>query len=148
MGELLKLFLKKTMKARKNTKLSEFTASIHEVKRKFRNKIYKDKSINFVSRLAFDKMESALLNSKIYSKKFSRKKAHDIVFHMHDWITSLGVLVSYYKDPDKYSEDEIRLILSYFLVDAPEHIIAATKLYTGFDVTDVFGVGAGHSLET
>jgi len=43
--------------------------------------------------------------------------------------------------PERFSREEIRRGLADFLVHAPNHVIAAAKLY-GHPVKDVFGVGA------
>ena len=44
--------------------------------------------------------------------------------------------------PERLSPVEINKLLIRFLAHVPNHIAAASKLLTGFPVTDVFGVGS------
>ena len=66
----------------------------------------------------------------------------DIAFHMTDWLPELRALVRIYEDPRRCTDDEIAKTVMAFLVHAPAHIAAASKLYTGLPVTDVFGICA------
>ena len=68
--------------------------------------------------------------------------AQDIAFHMTDWLDDLPALVAFFESPDRYSAREVYDLLGAFLVHAPNHLAAATKLYTGVPLDDVFGVGA------
>lgn len=124
------------------TKISEELKLRKEVRRKVSSKVSKNISARIPTPLVFSKMEVSLLNSKISSKKFSPKKAGEIVFHMRDWLFEFMALVTYYKNPNKFSEDEISVILMNFLTHAPAHIAAAKKLYTGEPVQDIFNIGA------
>ncbi|MFA5010666.1 MAG: hypothetical protein WC644_01820 [Ignavibacteria bacterium] len=124
------------------TKISEELKYRNDVRKKVSDKVSKDISTRISSQIVFNKMENSLLNSKINGKKFSKKKARDIVFHMRDWIFEFMELVSYYKNPGNFSEDEISVILMNFLIHAPAHIAAAKKLYTGEALSDVFGIDA------
>ena len=40
------------------------------------------------------------------------------------------------------SDAEVSQLLISFLVHVPNHVAAASKLYTDIPVTDIFGVGA------
>ena len=124
------------------TNISEELRHRKEVRRKVCSKVSKNISARIPTPLVFNKMEVSLLNSKINSKKFSPKKAGEIVFHMRDWLFELMALVTYYKSPNKFTEDEISVILMNFLTHAPAHIAAAKKLYTGEPVQDIFNIGA------
>ncbi len=73
---------------------------------------------------------------------FTDEKAHDIAFHMTDWLSDMAELQQFYETPDKLSHDEISDLLMGFLLHVPNHIAAASKLISDFPVTDVFGVGA------
>ena len=66
----------------------------------------------------------------------------DIAFHMTDWMSDLIRLVRIYESPAAATNAEIREGLMAFLIHAPAHIVAASKLVTGLPTTDVFGIGA------
>ncbi len=70
------------------------------------------------------------------------EKAHDIAFHMTDWLEDLAKLQKYYEAPEKLSSDEASDLLMKFLLHVPNHIAAAMKLISDFPVTDIFEVGA------
>lgn len=72
----------------------------------------------------------------------SDEKAHDIAFHMTDWLEDLSTLQDFYNSPDNFSPDEVSEILMGFLIHVPNHVAAASKLMIDIPVTDVFGVGA------
>ncbi len=124
------------------SKISDDQKHRNEVRRKVSSKVSENTASHFCATAVFSKMEQALRNSKVCGKTLSKKKAGEIVFHMHDWLFELMALVSYYKTPDKFSEDEISVILMNFLIHAPAHIAAAKKLYTGEPVQDIFNIGA------
>ena len=68
--------------------------------------------------------------------------AHDVTFHMTDWLDDFKKLLQFYQDPEVPSSEEVYRLILQFLIHVPNHLAAAAKLYTGFGVTDVFGVGA------
>ena len=68
--------------------------------------------------------------------------AHDVAFHMTDWLDDLQAYVSFCTDPSKMSDADVGDLLTDLLIHVPNHVAAACKLYTGVPVTDVFGVGA------
>jgi hypothetical protein len=64
------------------------------------------------------------------------------VFHMTDWLEDLAAYYRFCADPNSMSDADLGAFLSQFLVHVPNHLAAASKLYTGVPVTDIFGVGA------
>lgn len=69
-------------------------------------------------------------------------RIEDIAFHMTDWVDDLIDLVDFYDSPAKYDDERVSALLIKFLVHAPPHIAAASKLFLDNPVTDVFGVDA------
>ena len=68
--------------------------------------------------------------------------ADDVAFHMTDWLDDLDAYSRFCADPSKMSDAEVSQLLISFLVHVPNHVAAASKLYTDVPVTDIFGVGA------
>ena len=68
--------------------------------------------------------------------------ADDVAFHMTDWLDDLGAYSRFCAEPSKMSDAEVSQLLISFLVHVPNHVAAASKLYTDVPVTDIFGVGA------
>ena len=66
----------------------------------------------------------------------------DIAFHMTDWLDDLSEWHRFCEAPGKLDADETVKLLVGFLVHAPNHLAAASKLLTGIPVMDIFGVGA------
>lgn len=71
-----------------------------------------------------------------------KKVADDIGFHITDWYDNLEELHLCIKDIKSYDSEKVYQIITDFLIHAPSHIAAASKLMTGDPVTDVFEVGA------
>ena len=67
---------------------------------------------------------------------------NDAAFHMTDWLSDLDGWHTFCEKPDSLSSDELQDLLMSFLIHAPSHIAAASKLVTGFPVKDIFNVGA------
>lgn len=63
--------------------------------------------------------------------------AHEIGFHLADWIEDAAFLVALHLRPDRFTKEEIDAGVGQFLVHAPNHIAAAASLY-GFPVDDIF----------
>ena len=92
----------------------------------------------FDSRRIFARIEqAALLEAEI-----GPQAARDAAFHMTDWLEDLSAYVRFCRDPDSYTPEQVNALLLAFLVHAPNHLAAASKLYADFPVSDVFGVGA------
>lgn len=72
----------------------------------------------------------------------SSAAADDVTFHMTDWLDDLVSFSGFCAEPDKWKDEEIKDILLSFLIHVPNHVAAASRLLTGFPVTDVFGVGS------
>jgi hypothetical protein len=68
--------------------------------------------------------------------------ADDIAFHMTDWIEDLEQYVGFCTNPSKITNQELDHLLMAFLIHVPNHIAAASKLFTELPVRDIFGVGA------
>src|SRR5580765_7921108 len=68
--------------------------------------------------------------------------ANDVAFHMTDWLTDLDSYQRFCSAPSAFSDKDVSELLMQFLIHVPNHLAAASKLYTGTPVTDVFGVGA------
>ena len=68
--------------------------------------------------------------------------AHDVAFHMTDWLDDLDAYSRFCADPSSMSDAEVGEMLTGFLVHVPNHLAAAGKLYTGVPVTDIFQIGA------
>ncbi|NND70834.1 MAG: hypothetical protein HKN43_04590 [Rhodothermales bacterium] len=67
---------------------------------------------------------------------------HDIAFHMTDWLDDLKDWHRFCETPQNFDADETVKLLVGFLVHAPNHMAAASKLLTGIPVMDIFQVGA------
>lgn len=89
-----------------------------------------------------EKIQEKIIAVMVQEDQLDAEEAWDISFHLLDWLYDLEQLVAFYGDPEKYSNKEVKWILTNFLVHAPNHLAAASKLYTGFPVSDVFGVNA------
>ena len=85
---------------------------------------------------------AAIENAMDAEMGLSSKNAHDVAFHMTDWLDDFASLQKFFESPENYSYDEVSDLLMGFLIHAPNHIAAASKLMTGIPVTDIFGVGA------
>jgi len=68
--------------------------------------------------------------------------ADDVAFHMSDWLADLGAYFQFCEDPSRMSDAGVGELLTDFLIHVPNHVAAASKLYTNVPVTDIFGVGA------
>ncbi len=88
------------------------------------------------------KIKNLIENSLEDANEFSEEQCADIAFHMTDWIDNLESIIELYEKPDFYKAEDVNKILLDFLIHAPEHIIAASKLLTGNTVKDIFDVGA------
>lgn len=74
-------------------------------------------------------------------KGVEEKKAKDIGFHMTDWLDDLESLYNLFESIDERSNEEIRKLVTAFLLHAPNHINAATKLAGHAPIEDVFELG-------
>ena len=90
----------------------------------------------------------AAIEKAMLEMELNEERAHDIAFHMTDWLADFASLHEFFEAPQKYSPDEVSDLLMDFLVHAPNHIAAASKLMTGIPVQDIFEVGATNENET
>ncbi len=67
--------------------------------------------------------------------------ARDVAFHMTDWLPELEGLLRVYDNPANANDEEVASALMAFLLHAPSHVAAASRLYAGAPVTDPFDVG-------
>jgi hypothetical protein len=74
--------------------------------------------------------------------ELSGADAAAVAFHMTDWLDALDAYFRFCAAPGVMSDAEVGKLLTEFLVHVPNHVAAASKLYTNLPVTDVFGVGA------
>lgn len=88
------------------------------------------------------KIEEKIIAAIVNELEFDYEKAAEISFHMTDWLKDLEELASFFEEPEKFKEKEVSETIMRFLVHAPNHLAAASKLYTGFPVTDIFEVDA------
>ncbi|MGB7208898.1 MAG: hypothetical protein WBD27_09590 [Pyrinomonadaceae bacterium] len=67
--------------------------------------------------------------------------AHDIGFHMTDWLYNIKDLQEIYSSIDELNDDAIQAFVYKFLSHVPHHLNAARKLSGMGKVEDVFEVG-------
>jgi hypothetical protein len=72
---------------------------------------------------------------------FGEKTARDIAFHLADWNSEAAFIVAMHLFPEQFTSEEIEDGVERFLVHAPNHVAAATKL-GGYPIEDIFEVGA------
>lgn len=70
------------------------------------------------------------------------QRAEDVAFHMTDWFDDFERMRVIFQDCSKTSPEEVADMLHMILIHAPHHMAAASKLFTGDPVTDVFEIGA------
>jgi nicotinamidase-related amidase len=68
--------------------------------------------------------------------------AQGVAFHMADWLDDLVTYVEFCREPDVMDDKAVSDMLLKFLIHVPPHVAAASKLYTGDPVIDVFGIEA------
>jgi hypothetical protein len=78
----------------------------------------------------------------VHENQFAEPIARDVSFHMTDWLKDLARYSQFCAIPDKMTNEQVNELLLAFLLHVPNHLAAASKLYTEIPITDVFGVGA------
>jgi hypothetical protein len=68
-------------------------------------------------------------------------RAHDIAFHLTDWIGDAAFLVALHLYPERFDKATIAKGISILLAHAPNHLAAAAKLF-GMPIQDIFDVDA------
>src|SRR3990172_7343707 len=92
-------------------------------------------------------LDSSVISKKIEKSiieegEFSDEEAHDIAFHMTDWLHDLERYYAFCQEPERFSSEQVDKLLIDFLVHVPNHLAAASKLFCDIPVTDIFHVGA------
>ena len=88
------------------------------------------------------KIYSRIESLSVTEVNLSTSVAKEVAFHMTDWLNDLAAYVEFCSNPDQYTDEEVADLLLSFLQHVPNHLAAASKLYTNFPVTDVFDVGS------
>jgi hypothetical protein len=93
------------------------------------------------------KFESHIIRKRIQEVVFTENDlsegiANDIAFHLTDWLDELEKYVEFCSNPGKLTDEEIDKLLIAFLIHAPNHLAAASKLYLDIPVSDIFDVNA------
>jgi hypothetical protein len=81
------------------------------------------------------------LEGALRADGYSQRKAHDIAFHMLDWLEDLDLLWTLYRNVDRRTHKEICNSIFYFLTHAPHHLDAAKYLIGLGEPQDVFKLG-------
>jgi hypothetical protein len=76
-----------------------------------------------------------------FESEFDQTRAHDIGFHMTDWLLDVKALIDGYSRIDELTNDQIKEFVLQFLIHVPHHVNAAAKLSGIGKVEDVFEVG-------
>ncbi|HRK21924.1 MAG TPA: hypothetical protein PLX06_08950 [Fimbriimonadaceae bacterium] len=72
--------------------------------------------------------------------EFSPERAHDIAFHVSDWVAEAASVVALHLAPDRFTDEELRDICERLAIHANHHLMAATALQ-GQPLQDVFELG-------
>ena len=78
--------------------------------------------------------------TEAYSDKLTDEQAYDLGFHLTDWNYDAAFLMALLLYPEEFSLEEIAEGITGFLVHAPNHIAAATKL-ADYPIQDIFELG-------
>lgn len=92
-------------------------------------------------------IDAAVVQERIYhlalrDSGLPESVAQDVAFHMTDWLSDLESYVAFCENAHAHSDVTARRLLLQFLVHVPNHLAAASKLFAGIPVTDIFEVGA------
>jgi hypothetical protein len=88
-------------------------------------------------------IRTAIVNAAIQKEEpLSEIVAHDVAFHMTDWLGDFKELVKFFEFPESLTVEEVDSLLLRFLIHVPNHLAAAAKLYADTPVADIFSVGA------
>jgi hypothetical protein len=78
--------------------------------------------------------------STCFEPQLGPEKAHDLAFHLTDWIADSLGLIAVCLDPDSFSCDEVKEISEAMAIHANHHLMAATFLQN-LPLRDVFNLG-------
>lgn len=85
--------------------------------------------------------DSAGLIQKAFSRALGSANARDLGFHLTDWNDDAAFIIALHLFPERFDVEEVEAGVTNFLVHAPNHIAAASKL-AGYPIKDIFEVGA------
>ncbi len=68
--------------------------------------------------------------------------ADEFAYHMTDWLDELDGLNRVFADPGSMTDEERDDAVMQFVIHAPAHLAAASRMYMGFPVRDVWEIGA------
>jgi len=66
----------------------------------------------------------------------------EIAFHLTDWLKELEEWNRFCQAPESFDSTAAEAMVTSFLLHAPNHLAAASKLMLDVPVTDIFDVGA------
>jgi hypothetical protein len=89
-----------------------------------------------------EKIRSSILLSLEVSSVHHQELMSEIAFHMTDWLDEMHRYNQFCEDPSAFNQEEINDLLIAFLHHVPNHLAAASKLFLGVPVTDIFDVGS------
>jgi GNAT superfamily N-acetyltransferase len=89
-----------------------------------------------------DKVFARIEQAALLEAELGQSAAHDVAFHMTDWLNDLSAYVRFCRDPESFTAAQVDELLLALLFHAPNHLAAAAKLYADVPVSDVFKVGA------
>lgn len=70
------------------------------------------------------------------------EKAHDIAFHLSDWIADAAFLLALHVNPEAFTPEEIAEEVEGVLIHAPNHLMAAAHLAeSDMPLTDIWNLG-------
>ncbi len=89
------------------------------------------------SRLATETMDRIL---EVLAPRFGVETANLIGCHIGECVGDAAFLVALQLFPERFTNDEIDDWLGCMMIDSPDHMAAAAKLY-GTPIRDTFGLG-------
>lgn len=70
------------------------------------------------------------------SEGIAENEAHQIVFHLTDWLEDLKPFIALLEAPQNYNDAEVNRILIRFLVHAPDHLKTAAEIILDAETED------------
>ena len=71
---------------------------------------------------------------------YSPDRAHEIAFHLVDWVSDAAFIMAVHLFPERFTNEELVAGADMLLIHAPNHLAAAAKL-AGHPIQDIFDVG-------
>jgi len=102
---------------------------------------YEVHGIRRVERLLDPRLSARGIEDVLVSEGgLERGRAHDIAFHLTDWIRDAAFLVALHLYPERFEPRAAVAGIATLLAHAPNHLAAGAELF-GVPVGDVFEVG-------